>query len=80
MQVLDFSVPLATAPLVIGTTGDPATPYEQAIALSGLLSGAKLLTLVGEGHTAYGSNDCVNKLVDDYLAGRPMADNLECRS
>jgi pimeloyl-ACP methyl ester carboxylesterase len=80
MQEVDFSVPLATPPLVIGTTGDPATPYEQAVTLSGLLSGAKLLTFQGEGHTAYGSNDCVNKIVDDYLAGRTLPANLQCRN
>lgn len=80
MQDLDFTIPLATSPLVIGTTGDPATPYEQAVTLSALLSGAKLLTFQGEGHTAYGSNDCVNRIVDDYLAGRTLPTNLQCRN
>ena len=80
MQKLDFTVPLANGPLVIGTTGDPATPYEQAVSLSELLNGATLLTFVGEGHTAYGSNDCVNETVDRYLAGETLRPNVRCNS
>ena len=55
--------------LVIGTTGDPATPYAQAQSLaSKVLSNAFLLTFNGEGHTAYGrSNSCVDGTVDDFL-------------
>lgn len=76
---VDFTRPLSNGPLVIGTTGDPATPYVQATALSELLDGAKLVTYVGEGHTAYGSNDCVNEYVEEYLAGNPLAEvDLKC--
>jgi pimeloyl-ACP methyl ester carboxylesterase len=55
--------------LVIGTTGDPATPYKQAVDLAHkVLSKGFLLTFKGEGHTAYGrSNACVSKVVDDFL-------------
>lgn len=64
--------------LVIGTTGDPATPYSQAKSLvSEVLDNAFLLTYNGEGHTAYGrSNACVDGTVDDFLLmGRlPKAD------
>ena len=67
---LDFSVPLANGPLVVGTTGDPATPYTQAVALSELLSGATLLTLKGEGHTAYGTNVCIDAIVEAYFRGQ----------
>ena len=80
MEQLDFTVPLANGPLVVGTTGDPATPYAQAVSLSELLDGARLLTFEGEGHTAYGSNDCVNQIVDDYLAGNEIAANPVCSS
>ena len=69
MVKLDYSVALETGPLVVGTTGDPATPYSQAVSLSKLLSGAILLTFEGEGHTAYGSNACVNEYVEEYLIG-----------
>lgn len=55
--------------LVIGTTGDPATPYQEAVSLAKeVLANGFLLTYEGEGHTAYGrSNDCVAKVVDDFL-------------
>ncbi len=69
---LDFRQKLGYPPLVVGTTGDPATPFVQAQALSEILDGAKLLTFEGEGHTAYGSNPCVNEVVDQYLSGAPI--------
>jgi pimeloyl-ACP methyl ester carboxylesterase len=79
MIALDYAVPLEIGPLVVGTTGDPATPYEQAVSLANLLSGAKLLTYVGEGHTAYGSSDCVNQYVEDYLLGANLTSSeLRC--
>jgi pimeloyl-ACP methyl ester carboxylesterase len=54
--------------LVIGTTGDPATPYTNAIELTSQLRTARLLTFQGEGHTAYGrGNSCIDRSVDRYL-------------
>ena len=55
--------------LVIGTTGDPATPYKEAVALAHkVLSKGFLVTYTGEGHTAYGrSNTCVDNTVDNFL-------------
>jgi pimeloyl-ACP methyl ester carboxylesterase len=55
--------------LVIGTTGDPATPYWQAVSLANqVLENAQLITFNGEGHTAYGlGSTCINKAVDDYF-------------
>ena len=79
MVELDFAVWLTTGPLVVGTTGDPATPYQQAVSLSKLLSGAHLVTFEGEGHTAYGSSDCVNKYVEEYLRnGNLTSSELRC--
>jgi len=72
MVTLDFRQKLASAPLVIGTTGDPATPYKQAVALSELLDGAVLLSFEGEGHTAYGSNVCVDAIVEAYFRGEDI--------
>lgn len=69
MVDIDYTADLEVGPLVIGTTGDPATPYQQAVSLAKLLSGATLLTFQGEGHTAYGSDECVNKYVEEYLLG-----------
>ena len=69
---IDYTVDLEVGPLVIGTTGDPATPYQQAVSLAKILSGATLLTFQGEGHTAYGSDTCVNDYVENYLLGENL--------
>uniref|UniRef100_UPI0004CC34AB alpha/beta hydrolase n=1 Tax=Streptomyces sp. NRRL S-920 TaxID=1463921 RepID=UPI0004CC34AB len=54
--------------LVVGTTGDPATPYDEARGLAEQFPGGMLLTYEGVGHTAYGrGNACVTDAVDDYL-------------
>ena len=56
--------------LVVGTTGDPATPYEWSIALAGQLESGRLLTWEGNGHLAYGNpshGPCVTNAVDNYL-------------
>ncbi|MFD5182180.1 alpha/beta hydrolase [Streptomyces sp. NPDC058372] len=68
--------------LVVGTTGDPATPYEGARRLAdGLGEGVGvLLTHRGEGHGAYGSGSgCVDRIVDAYLLdGTVPEDGKEC--
>ena len=67
--------------LVIGTTGDPATPYSQAQALAGrILKDAFLLTYHGEGHTIYGQQVlCVDNLVDKFfLTGELPAQDPNC--
>ena len=66
--------------VVVGTTGDPATPVEWASSLRKQLGQASLLTWEGEGHTAYGrSNDCIGNAVDGYLVdGKTPADNTVC--
>jgi pimeloyl-ACP methyl ester carboxylesterase len=43
--------PTASPILVIGNTGDPITPYRSAVAMSGDLASARLLTVHGFGHT-----------------------------
>jgi len=55
--------------LVIGTTGDPATPYEWAEALADQLASGVLIRHEGEGHTVYagGGSSCVDELVDAFL-------------
>lgn len=54
--------------LVVGTTGDPATPYPDAVALASELQHGLLLTRVGYGHTAYRDSACVRRYVDSYLS------------
>ncbi|MDK9501434.1 alpha/beta hydrolase [Streptomyces katrae] len=69
-QTPDVSAPGAAPILVIGNTGDPATPYEGARAMVERLGkgvGVEL-TYKGEGHGAYNSGDkCVQGAVNAYL-------------
>jgi len=53
--------------VVVGTTGDPATPYENTADLAGMLGVGHVLTWEGEGHTAYPSTQCIVNAVDNYL-------------
>ena len=66
--------------MIIGTTGDPATPYAWAKGLSRLLTNSQLLTYVGDGHTAQGrGNACIDEAVDAfYLDGTLPAKDLRC--
>ncbi|MFF5703777.1 alpha/beta hydrolase [Streptomyces sp. NPDC012794] len=54
--------------LVLGTTGDPDTPYQDAVTLSRTLENGRLLTFDAEGHTAYNRSACVSTLATRYLA------------
>ncbi|MCB5169344.1 alpha/beta hydrolase [Streptomyces bambusae] len=69
-QTPDVSAAGSAPILVIGNTGDPATPYEGARRMVQKLGpgvGVEL-TYEGEGHGAYNSGDpCVQKAVDAYL-------------
>lgn len=67
----DAAVPL-TAPdappiLVVGNTGDPATPLLNAESVADSLASGVLLVVDSEGHTAHGSNACATQMIDTYL-------------
>lgn len=65
--------------VVLGTTGDPATPYAWAQSLAGQLPGGVLLTLRGEGHTAYpAGNACINDRVDRFLLSGAVPSAAVC--
>jgi pimeloyl-ACP methyl ester carboxylesterase len=66
-----FTYPGGRTPLlVIGTTYDPATPYRGAVRAVEQLGNARLLTMQGDGHTAYfGNSECIDDAVDSYLIG-----------
>ncbi len=66
--------------VVVGTTRDPATPYEWAQSLAQQLASGVLVTRDGDGHTGYGQgNDCVDSAVEDYLVdGDVPAEDLQC--
>lgn len=70
----------APAIVVVGTTNDPATPYEWAVSLADELDEGVLITRVGEGHTGYNKgNTCVDSAVEAYfLDGTVPEDGLNC--
>lgn len=66
--------------LVIGGTGDNATPYQQAVSMAKQLRSAVLVTYEGEGHGSYGKSPCINKLVVAYLTKDVVpADGTRCQ-
>ena len=52
--------------MVIGITHDPATPYQNAVAMSKLLARARLLTVDGYGHGTFGQS-CTFPYLTSYL-------------
>jgi pimeloyl-ACP methyl ester carboxylesterase len=79
-EVPDITAAGAPPIVVVGTTRDPATPYEWAVALADQLESGVLVSRDGDGHTGYNSgNGCVDEAVESYLVdGTVPADGLEC--
>jgi pimeloyl-ACP methyl ester carboxylesterase len=75
--VQDLSPSGAAGPIVVvGTTGDPATPLAWARSLAGQMPSATLLVYDGQGHTAYGrSNKCILDTVDAYFVDGTVPDS-----
>ena len=69
------------APLVVATTYDPATPYRGALRLVRDLGNARLITMRGDGHTAYGGESaCIDTAVETYLNTNALpAPGTTCR-
>ncbi|WP_106397115.1 alpha/beta hydrolase [Actinocorallia populi] len=67
--------------LVVGTTRDPATPYQWSKNLASQLDKGVLLTYDGDGHTAYlTGSKCISSAVDSYLVkATPPASGTTCR-
>ncbi len=64
--------------LVIGNTGDPATPYQWSEQLASTLASGVLYTVEGEGHTAYGTFDCLEADVTAYLVDLVVPQDRSC--
>ena len=66
--------------VVVGTTRDPATPYEWSVRLNDQLANSSLITFDGDGHTAYTrSNECVDDAIDSYYVKKAVPrDGLKC--
>lgn len=68
----DFRAQGADTVLVVGSVGDPSTPYPGAVALAATLDDARLLTEAGgpgATHTSFFDNSCIRGKVIDYLVG-----------
>ena len=66
--------------VVVGTTRDPATPFQWAVHLADQLQSGVLVRRDGDGHTGYNSgNTCVDTAVESYLVdGLVPRDGLSC--
>jgi pimeloyl-ACP methyl ester carboxylesterase len=65
--------------LVVGSTGDVATPYDQAVAVADQLDHGVLLTVDLAGHVAIGASDCAEAVMTRYLVdGTPPASGTRC--
>ncbi len=53
--------------VVIGTTGDPATPLESSRAMADTLEDGRLVIVEANEHTGYRGDDCVRGIVHEYL-------------
>lgn len=66
--------------LVVGTTGDPATPYQWAQSLAEQLDSGTLITYEGNGHGGYGNSACIDDAVGAFLLeGTAPDEGLRCR-
>ncbi|MFN0090451.1 MAG: alpha/beta hydrolase [Acidimicrobiales bacterium] len=64
--------------LVVGGTGDPATPYQWAVDMTELLQPATLVTRNGEGHISYVASRCAAQKIDSYLVDLIVPTAVTC--
>ena len=67
--------------LVMGTTGDAATPLEGTKAMADSLEDGRLVIVSGNQHTGYWVNECSGSQIDDYLVdpvAHAPADGTRC--
>jgi pimeloyl-ACP methyl ester carboxylesterase len=63
----DVEAPGTPPVLVVGSTGDAATPFEQAERAARTLADGVLLTVEQAGHIALGDSDCADAVIERYL-------------
>ena len=75
----EITAPGTPTILVVGTVNDPATPYAWSQALAAQLSKGVLLTLDGDGHTAYyQGSKCIDEIVDNFYLTGEAEDGMTC--
>jgi pimeloyl-ACP methyl ester carboxylesterase len=67
--------------VVVGTTGDPATPLSSTEKMADTLEDGRLVIVGANQHTGYQVNACVDAAVDNYLVDptKVPEDGLSCR-
>ncbi len=65
--------------LVVGNTGDPATPFEGSRRMADALEGGVFVVVEADQHTAYGLNPCIDGTIESYLTELIVpAEGTEC--
>jgi hypothetical protein len=67
--------------VVVGTTGDPATPLSGSKTMADTLEDGHLVIVDANQHTGYGINTCAGRAVDQYLVdpkGHVPSDGTRC--
>lgn len=81
--VTTFTITGAGAGLivVIGTTGDAATPLESTKKMVASLEDGRLIIVEANQHTGYGANECVTTAVDQFLIYlTEPAESITCKA
>ncbi|GAA2787359.1 alpha/beta hydrolase [Saccharopolyspora taberi] len=74
-----YDVRTETPILVVGTTHDPDTPYQDSVELAKTLGNARLLTFDGDGHTGYGGSECARAAEYRYLLELKLPETDVCK-
>ncbi len=66
--------------VVMGTTGDPATPLQSTRNMAKALEDGHLVVVRADQHTGYGVNSCGDETIDNYLIdpSAPLDDEIDC--
>jgi pimeloyl-ACP methyl ester carboxylesterase len=76
---VDLTAAGAPPILVVGTTGDPATPLKGARVMADTLENGVLLVVDADEHTGYSVNDCSRSTIERYLTDLEVpVDESEC--
>ncbi|MFF4263948.1 alpha/beta hydrolase [Streptomyces virginiae] len=71
--------PGAPPMLLVGTRGDPATPYEWTEETAERLGSAVIVDHKGDGHTGFAGSPCVREYIDEFLLyGRLPSGTRSC--
>jgi pimeloyl-ACP methyl ester carboxylesterase len=67
-----FTHQTANPLLIVGNLVDPATRYENAVKVAGLMPGSRLLTMDGWGHTSLFASACIDEAITRYLVDQAL--------